>query len=64
MAVAVKSRINRMAKPTEPVAKKIPTEIKTSNTWHDWHDVVEEGYHTLSQHYGVDMKELTMRYLK
>ena len=53
-----------MAKSTEPITKKTTTNIETSNTWHDWHDVVEEGYHTLSQHYGVDMKELTGRYLK
>ena len=64
MTVAVKSRISRMAKSTEPITKTTTTNIETSNTWHDWHDVVEEGYHTLSQHYGVDMKELTMRYLK
>ena len=35
-----------------------------SGVWHDWDDIVEEGCNMLTQHYGVDMKELTKRYLK
>lgn len=39
----------------------LPEEI--TDNWHDWEEVYERGLDKLSEHYGVDMRQLKLKNL-